>query len=722
MIMMNDLSHRLALKDRLPRTWLPFFERHGNFTAAQLAAIPHVLDGHNVMLCAATASGKTEAALAPLIERHCPPLRSRSLRILYLTPTRALVSDLAARLASPLEALDISLGVKTSDLNTFRPRHPPDVLLTTPESADSLLATHARLLASLRAVIIDELHLFDGTPRGDQMRILLQRIRRIREHAAARGDAEDAIIQYVALSASLGAPAAVAARYFGDAHVVQAPGSRSLAAELLPLSPVVSDELLAYLQTFRQRGWRKALVFCNSRAEIEAYATAIRGRPPFGEAVYVHYSNLDPRHRREIEQRFAAAPAAICLASSTLELGIDVGDIDVIILIGPPGNVASFTQRIGRGNRRSGVMRLAGFYRTTLEQLLFEALVDTDTATDTRIKVAAMDTASETADDNTSSQSVQTVQNPCALFRPAVAVQQIFSLIKQSPTAAVRLAELARLFDGLLSRDDLAAIIGELTQRGYLKEGRPGEWRAGERLNDLVDQQASSRPGPSIHSNIAGSNAPAVVIRDQHTQEVVARVDPLWLGREMLTLEGRPINVEWSDGEVMLVSSARRLDAAEPLFYRSERQLLSYELAQLLQGRLGLAPGMAPFVAVPDGWLWFHFLGDLYGRAALDLLRYKIPAGETTNVGLCIRLPDEPRALPEWPAAQVTRYLQDNYRSYEPLLALGPFQHLLPLKLRRRAVVEQFDQPRFLAALAALHPVVAPEELGEELAELIEDD
>ena len=714
MIMISDLAIRLALKNRLPRTWLPFFERHGTFTTTQLAAIPQILEGHNVMLCAATASGKTEAALAPLIERYCPPLRSRRLHILYLTPTRALVSDLAARLASPLETLGISLGVKTSDLNSFRAARPPDVLLTTPESADSLLAAHARLLAPLRAVIIDELHLFDGTPRGDQLRVLLRRIRRIREHAAARGDAEDAAVQFVALSASLDEPAAVAARYFDGARVVQAPGNRALTAELLPLSPVVSDELLAYLQTFRQRGWRKALVFCNSRAEIEAYATAVRGRAPFGEAVYVHYSNLDPRHRREIEQRFATAPAAICFASSTLELGIDIGDIDVIILIGPPGNVASFTQRIGRGNRRSGMMRLAGFYRTRLEQLVFEALLD-----DQR---PVADGRQGDQENDAGSLSLPVSRSPCLPFRPAIAVQQVFSLIKQSPTAAVRLAELVSLFDGLLSRGDLAAIVGELMQRGYLKEGRPGEWRAGERLNELVDQQASARPGPSIHSNIAGGTTPAVVIRDQHTQEVVARVDPLWLGREVLTLEGRPINVEWSDGEVMLVSSARRPDAAEPLFYRSERQLLSYELAQLLPWRLGLAQGMAPFIAAPGGWLWFHFLGDLYGRAALDLLRYKIPAGETTNVGLCLRLPDEPRALPEWPVAQVTRYLEDNYRSFEPLLALGPFQHLLPLKLRRRAVVEQFDLPRFLAALAALRPIVAPEELTEELEGLIEDD
>src|SRR4029079_3929712 len=109
------------LKARLPRTWPAFFERHGNFTPAQLTAIPALLEGRNILLCAPTASGKTEAAIAPLIERYCPATRPpHGPRILYLTPTRALVNDLAARLAHPLESLGLTLGVKTRDLNTFR--------------------------------------------------------------------------------------------------------------------------------------------------------------------------------------------------------------------------------------------------------------------------------------------------------------------------------------------------------------------------------------------------------------------------------------------------------------------------------------------------------------------------------------------------------------------------------------------------------------------------
>src|SRR5439155_15645913 len=139
-----------------------------------------------------------------------------------------------------------------------------------------------------------------------------------------------------------------------------------------------ADALIAYLDTFRARGWRKALAFCNSRAEVEAYAAAVRERSPFGGAVYVHYSNIEPRRRRAIERQFAEAGAAICFASSTLELGVDIGDIDAVILIGSPGSAGSFIQRIGRGNRRQGVTQVACLYRTPLERLLFEALVSGD--------------------------------------------------------------------------------------------------------------------------------------------------------------------------------------------------------------------------------------------------------------------------------------------------------------------------------------------------------
>jgi ATP-dependent Lhr-like helicase len=692
----DDIKARRALKDRLVRTWSAFFERHGNFTAIQRAAIPPLLDGHNVMVCAPTAGGKTEAALAPLIERHCPPVRPGSWRgglsILYLTPTRALVNDLQRRLGQPCDALGLRVGVKTGDTSTFRASRPPDLLITTPESLDSLITAHPRLLAQLKVIVIDEVHLFEGTARADHVRVLLNRIRRIRTYAVEQGDAVDATIQYAALSATVADPFALARRYFADAIVVTVPGRRSLELEWLELAPDNIDALNAYWANFRARGWQKALVFCNSRAEVEAYAAAVRLSSPFGDAVFAHYSNIDARRRHEIEEQFAVLDVAICFASSTLELGIDIGAIDLVVMIGPPGSTSAFVQRAGRGNRRHAVQRVACAYRSPLEHLTFSAL-----------HAALTDKPLA----------------PAGAFRPSVAIQQIFSLVKQSPMGSVRLAELERLFAGMLSEADVRSIVGQLQQLRYLRVGRPGEWRPGERLNELFDEQMSAEVRLSIYSNIESSGGRTVDIRDQLTQTVVARVDAQWFDRPVLTLEGRPVNVEWFDGESLLVSAYRGHDAAKKLIYRSAKQLLSYAVARHFPTQLGLLPNQAPYVVTEDGVFLFHWLGDVYGKAALDLVRYRIAAEETDQPGLCLQLADEPVALPVWSAEQVVTYLHDAYRGYEPLLELGPYHHLLPPALRQRAVVEQFDVGRFHDAVNAMEPVAAPESLAADLLELV---
>ncbi len=384
-------------------------------------------------------------------------------------------------------------------------------MITTPESVDSLLTSQTRVFADLRAIVLDELHLLDGTPRGDQLRVLLNRIRHIRAYAFSQRQISDATLQYVALSATLTDPNA-AARYFPVDQVIHVAGQRPLDAELISMLPDTVDALIDYLYTFRAKGWQKTLIFCNSRAEVESYAAAIRQNSPFGDAVYVHYSNLAPARRREIEEQFGQAEVAVCCATSTLELGIDIGTIDVVLLIGPPGNEASFVQRIGRGNRRHPVSRVTCFYRSPLEKLMFETL------------------CAPLLDD---------IAPPALPFRPSVAIQQIFSLIKQSPTGSVRLSELALLFETMLSRDDLASILGELQTRRYLQPGRPGEWKPGTALNTLFDLQASQTNNLSIYSNIQTSDAHHVEIRDLHTGQPLARVDRHWLNRPILTLEGQ---------------------------------------------------------------------------------------------------------------------------------------------------------------------------------------
>jgi len=675
-----------TLKNRLPRTWNAFFGRYGNFTSTQIAAIPPLLAGKNVMLCAPTATGKTEAAIAPLIELYLPPVRNApQLTIVYLLPTRALINDLWTRLSPMFEMLRISAAVKTRDFNNFEPQSPPDILLTTPESLDALLASHAKVLSSVRAVIMDELHIVDGTVRGDQLRMLLQRLRQVRGYATQIGDTASAAIQYVALSATLAEPDVVAARYFSDAHIVQVSATRAMDIESIALESDSAEELLIYLSNFRQRGWRKALVFCNTRAEVEAYATAIRaGHSPFGDAVYVHYSNLERERRHEIELEFARSETAICFASSTLELGIDIGNIDIVLLVGAPGSAESFIQRIGRANRRRATTLAACFYRTPLEQAMFESLPNT------------------------------AMRSPVPFFLPSVAVQQIFSLLKQSPNAALRFNPLCELFDGCLSVADLRAIVGELEVKGYLKSSRMSEWRAGEHLNRLIDIQAVEQTPLSLYSNIQNSDK-QMKIRDQLSQRVVANVDRQWFQRDMLTLEGRPLNVTWYDGEALWVSPYRGKNLINPLRYLSRRQVLSYELAQQLSVQIGLLSGTAPLIQSNDGWLFFHWLGDIYGHALFELLGYTLAVEETTQSGLCFLLHDEPRALSTYTSEQITRHILDHYRHYETMLSLGAYHRLLPIELRRRTVVEQFNVPRFVDGVKRLHLEHAPEVLTDTL-------
>ena len=681
------ISDAGALKAGLPRTWGAFFGRYGAFTPTQLAAIPRVLAGDNVVVCAATASGKTEAALAPLIERHLPAtMLGQELRVIYVLPTRALITDLASRLASPLERLRLRCAVKTRDLNNFSPKHPSALLLTTPESLDSLLAKDPKSLITVRAVVIDELHSFDGTARGDQLRALLNRLRIVRAHAYSVGDAPDGTLQYVALSATLGQPAAVAARYFPMPQVVQVAGARAIRAELIdastPAMPShdVGKVLGDVLRSFRVRGWAKALAFCNTRAEVELYAAATRrAGSPFGESVFTHYSNLDRERRAEVEAQFASADAALCFASSTLELGIDIGNIDGVLLIGAPGSAASFAQRIGRAGRRKNITRTICFYRTPLERLLFDALLTLTTRGNESDALTAL-----------------------APFRPSVAIQQIFSLIKQSPTGSVRLRPLLEVLAGMVTARDLEAILGELQAQSYLVIGRPGEWRAGARLNRLIDAQAYEHTPLSLYSNIQADNAQTITIRDRVSQRPIARVDRQWLQRSNFTLEGRQVEVSWDDGAAVWVSNQGSTPAEDQPFFRSARQLLSFELAQQLPRELGLTPDTASLVETEDGWLCFHWLGDLYGHLMLDLLRYTLAVDPLDQTGVGLLLREQPRTLPVFTTEQVWDTIDDQLRQYEGLLALGAYQKLLPDDVRRRAVMAAVDIPRFVAVTGRL--------------------
>lgn len=677
---MNDVDE---IRTQLSCTWSPFFTRHGSLTPVQQQAIPPILDGHNTLVIAPTASGKTEAVIAPLLERHvlgAQALRNGEpeLRILYICPTRALVRDLYERLAPALAQLGVPLGMKSGDTGPVSASRPPAVLLTTPESTDSLLTRVPRLLASLRAIVLDEIHLFDGGVRGDHLRCLLRRIEVVRRHSQQAAGVEPPVpSQRVALSATIPDPAGVASRYLtgddpisGETRLVQAGGGRQIEAELAPMAGLDDLVTALALRAGDRLGITKTLVFCNTRNEVEQTAAYLRGRLPYEASVFVHYSNLDPAMRRSVEEGFAEASVAICVASSTLELGIDIGSIDDVALVGPPPTLLSFLQRIGRGGRRSGVTRVLCLPRSPLEQARFAAL----------LALAQSDAPP----------AFPPLPPSAPSFRPSVLVQQCFSLLKQSPTGGIRLADLRRIAPAGVDDQALRQILDHLVGLDYLRRGGLGEWRPAQRLHELADRH-------EIYSNI-GADPLAALVVDAWSGRAIAQTERLSNKGDTFLMGGKVLEVVWRDRYRLGVADAPGKLADETLRFVTAPFAVPWDISQAVAGHLSVAPGQMALVHDDQGALLFHFWGDLYGALLAALLQ----AGLDDNSAVisrpnehCLRLPAGLNELPPWNETLLRQAARRLMPQIEPTLELGRFHSLLPPDLAYQAALAQCDLARF---------------------------
>lgn len=337
----------------------------------QEAATAPLLAGEHALLIAPTAGGKTEAAVFPLLSR----LLSNDwapLSVLYVCPLRALLNDLHPRLGRYADLLGRRAGIWHGDIAASAKqalrRHPPDLLLSTPESLEGMLVSsrldHTGFFGHVRAVVIDEIHAFAGDDRGWHLLALLERIGRISGRE----------LQRVGLSATVGNPEALlgwlAGPCAGGRRVVfdpqaQAPG----AAPEVRLDWVGSLSNAARVIAGLHRG-EKRLVFCDSRTGTEELAHQLR---VLGLAPMVSHSSLGRELRSHAERTFSEATEGVMVATSTLELGIDIGDLDRVLQIDAPGRVASFLQRLGRTGRRPGT-RASCLFLATRPQAFLRAL------------------------------------------------------------------------------------------------------------------------------------------------------------------------------------------------------------------------------------------------------------------------------------------------------------------------------------------------------------
>ena len=699
---MSSSAH--LLQAQLPRTWPIFFARHGNLTQTQQVAIPPILAGRNTLLIAPTASGKTEAVIAPILERRLPEIRARqsqtpALCILYICPTRALVRDLYERLLAPLTEVGVTFVMKSGDTGPVSVRRPPTILLTTPESLDSLLTRAPRLLRTVQAIVLDEIHLFDGTPRGDHLRCLLKRIDQIRAYALQESSTKTFVpLQRIALSATVANPAALAQRYLVDAAqqdpvaIVQVAGIRQIVGTLQPMLELQDLTAVLSAQMVGQNQIRKALIFCNARYEVEQIAAYLREHLPFEAAIFVHYSNLDPSLRREVEDGLAQATTALCVCTSTLELGIDIGTIDMVLLIGPPPSPQAFVQRIGRAGRRHRRAHVIGMARSWQEEIHFQALF---------YLTESASLAGNSAENSAGDAAI----NPALTFQPessfflSVLVQQIFSILKQSPTGGIRLADLRRVALDSVDDQTLQKLFSHLTLIHYLKLGRPGEWRAGPALAELVDAH-------EIYSNIGSAPQPIVVV-DAYSGRNIAQTERIRMPGDTLFVGGRLMEVVWRAGyrlgvRVQEAAKTRGNMAESVLRTRSVPFAVSLSVSQTVATLCGFAAGQMALLQTEQGNWLFHFWGDIYGELLAQILRAQLTLGDEDKLNPairctehCIQLVTATAHLPTWNAQSVRRQLYKLLPRLESILELGRFHTLLPPDLATQTVAAQVDLSYF---------------------------
>src|SRR2546426_3755284 len=344
-------------------------EKEGFLEASpiQELSIPAILRGENVLLIAPTGTGKTLAAILPVLDKFLEARSSEKthgISILYVTPLRALNRDLLRRLEEMGRDLDVKIQVRHGDTPTSarsqQAKSPPDMLITTPETLQSILVGKRMKehLRSVRWVVVDEVHELATDERGVQLSIALERLIELTGQE----------FQRIGLSATIGEPERIGQFLVGtgrQVNILRSDEERGLQISIGSVSPTGKDHEeatrlgLPISTVARARkilglieAHKSTLVFTNTREHAEALASQLLALGAVG--VKVHHGSLSRELREEAEKEFQAGSLRALICTSSLELGIDIGSVDFIIQYTSPRETTRLVQRIGRSGHTLG--------------------------------------------------------------------------------------------------------------------------------------------------------------------------------------------------------------------------------------------------------------------------------------------------------------------------------------------------------------------------------
>jgi ATP-dependent Lhr-like helicase len=663
-----------------------------------------ILDGANVVVLAPTAGGKTEASMFPVLSRILTE-EIGPVAALYVCPIRALLNNQEERLQKYARMVGMDAFKWHGDVGPAARkkflREPCHILMITPESLEVILMSRreeaARLFASLSMVIIDEVHAFAGDDRGAHLVSVLERL----VHFCDRD------LQRIGLSATVGNPDEIgrwlqgsSRREYRRVDPPKPPTVRDFRVELLEDATFVAADAARLAQG------KKSLVFVETRSEAERIAGAMAGR---GVEVFVHHSAVSRGDRQIAEERFTSGENTAIVCTSTMELGIDVGDLDLVLQVDAPSSVASLLQRTGRTGRREGTHSNCTFLckspETMLQATALLRLIDRGFVEDVRPVHAAVHVLAH----QIMALTLQEEGISRHAVLPWIAAASPFTALTQEDVTSLVETMLERRIlyesDGVLSlgsegervygRKNFFELYAVFSSPTVLRVEHGGA-EVGTIQATFLESADEKNPG-AFCFRLAGRAWR--VERVDRTKGYVAVVPaesgkvPAWIGA--------PTGLSWTLCQEMKATLA----VSDSHGWLSQNA--AAELASLRSSYDGLvSPSDAPLEGTPDGVVWHTFAGAAVNRLLAAGIE-RLGAGKAVVGNLSVRFRDGSLAAAsqviadlkplDWAAlaleaAQVTQFS-----------TVSKFQRCMPDRLEKKLIAERTFDPARASHLITTH-------------------